>query len=931
MNVQFAHPVLLFFLWLVPAVGAWWYVVDRNRERGLDAFLSREMQTKLWPDRSRTRKGWQAGLVLAGLTLALIAAARPQWGTREETVFQRSRDLLIALDVSRSMLAPDVHPNRLQRAKYDIMDLVKELQGDRAALMAFRGKATMLCPLTTDYAFLRQALDAAGPDSAPRGETDIGDAIQKALDSFDPETGSHKAIILISDGEDLGGRALDAAAQAAARGIPIFTVGLGARDGVRIPNGTEGGYVRYQGNDVVTRLHDDALYAIATKTGGAYVPIGTAGTAGTTLGTLYRDHLRKVTARDLEETQQRRQVERYPWFLFPAFLCLTAATLLSRGRLRRRPAPPEGTPEGKKPTSAPLGKLVVVLLAMALWSVSATAQTNEAGTNAVPAPTDHGGTAVPTVSTTPPIPPGRAGARVAQLLYRRGQYAAAADAYRQAATISNPRAQRDFRFNAAVALYRDGQFQAAADLFRSIVLEERVADGAAAAGLGTALFQAAEAPGDPETDNAERRALLLTESGEAFQEAARAQAGDTLSRNNLGVVLERLPEARERARTARLMAEHGQTPPGVLAETMLTEQRALTAALMAAYTNDTPEQITQLEALAKRQENNADLWIPLKGRLLQAMAQKAGTDDPQGQLATLNAFIENTRDQMRSAAVSMKDLDPAGFNSAVVSEDAIYQMWKGVAPYESLLREDLRIQDLAIAQAATHPVNTEAKPQEMKDQQDKALELTRLFQERFAQTVPEGGTPTPTNAPPVLSTSGMAGTESAPGISAETRADILDLAAQAAVFQEGALQHLEARAMTEAIEQQRSAQDRLLKIRDRLPKPPPKPQPDQQDKPPQDQEKKQESGSGQEPQPQEAPSPEPPKEESTPETSTDAEPAQPKEAGDSEKNQAKKDGEMSERDLNHLLEKALMREREHEADKRRQRQQIPMSPNERDW
>jgi len=127
---------------------------------------------------------------------------------------QRGRDLIIALDVSRSMLAQDVHPNRLQRAKADIQDLLRELRGDRAALIAFRGKAVQLCPLTTDYAYLEQALAEVSPESAPRGETDIGDAVTKALEAFESDAGAYQAIILISDGEDLAGR-IKAAAESA--------------------------------------------------------------------------------------------------------------------------------------------------------------------------------------------------------------------------------------------------------------------------------------------------------------------------------------------------------------------------------------------------------------------------------------------------------------------------------------------------------------------------------------------------------------------------------------------------------------------------------------------------------------------------------------------------------------------------------------------
>ena len=346
MESLIANPKMLLLLWLVTGVGIWWYAAGRSRDRKLEKLISPLMLKKLRPPFSFLRFAWQVALIILGLLLCVIAAARPQWGEREETVYQRGRDLVIALDVSRSMLANDVHPNRLQRAKADIMDLIKELRGDRAALLAFRRKAILLCPLTTDYAYLRQALDAVVVDSAPRGETDIGDAIHKAMEAFESDGGSHKAIVLISDGEDLKGNAIAAARQASERGIPIFTVGLGKREGSRIPDEKESrSFARHKGEDIVTRLDNETLYEIAGETGGVYVPVGTASMTSITLGTLYRDHLRRITTQDLEETLQRKYVERFQIFLLPGIICILCGAFLSRGRLGAR-APQRGESHG---------------------------------------------------------------------------------------------------------------------------------------------------------------------------------------------------------------------------------------------------------------------------------------------------------------------------------------------------------------------------------------------------------------------------------------------------------------------------------------------------------------------------------------------------------------------------------------------------------
>ena len=298
MTILFANPWALAGAWAAPVFLLAWLAVRRKSRRAWAAHLSPELGRKLLPPESPRRSGLQAVLVAAGLLLALLAAARPQWGMREERVRPRGRDLMIALDVSRSMLAQDAHPNRLQRAKADILDLLRALQGDRAGLIAFRGKAVQVCPLTSDYAFLEQALQELSPDSAPRGATDVGDALDKALAACESDETAHQAVILISDGEDLAGRALEAADRAAARGIVVFTVGLGDAAGARIPSGAAGEFLTYQGQAVISKLQHETLQAIAERTGGVYVPVGTANVK---LDRLYSGHLSKLAAREREE------------------------------------------------------------------------------------------------------------------------------------------------------------------------------------------------------------------------------------------------------------------------------------------------------------------------------------------------------------------------------------------------------------------------------------------------------------------------------------------------------------------------------------------------------------------------------------------------------------------------------------------------------
>jgi Ca-activated chloride channel family protein len=312
----------------VPLAGLWWAFLRARREKAL-------ARITLDVPKART-SALQAALVVAGLALSLFAASRPQWGKSLERTVARSRNVVVAIDVSRSMLAQDVRPNRLERVKADVADLIDSLDGDRCALVAFRRTGVALCPLTTDRSFLRSALESLTPDSAPRGETDLGSAIRTSLDALDPAADDHNAIIMISDGGDLRGGALEAAALAKKRGIPVFTVGIGdPRNGGTIPSEDGRGVQTYEGKPVVVKLESGPLEAVAKASGGRYVPLATAGTAETTLGAIYRRFLRQVAVMEQNE-EESRLGERYQLFLVPGILMLAAGASLSRGRFAAR-------------------------------------------------------------------------------------------------------------------------------------------------------------------------------------------------------------------------------------------------------------------------------------------------------------------------------------------------------------------------------------------------------------------------------------------------------------------------------------------------------------------------------------------------------------------------------------------------------------------
>ena len=326
--MRFAFPGMLALVVLVPVAGLWWTFLRARRDKALCKITLNVPKSH--------GSSFQSAAMLSGLVLCLFAASRPQWGRTLEKTISRSRNVVVAIDVSRSMLAEDVRPNRLERAKADVADLIDSLDGDRCALVAFRRTGVAICPLTTDRGYLRGALEQMSPESAPRGETDLCAAIRASLDALDPAADDHNAVIMISDGGDLRGEALQAAALAKKRGVPIFTVGIGdPRSGASIPSEDGRGVLRHQGSEVKVKLEEAALKAIAEASSGRYVPLATAGTAETTLGAIYRRFLRQVAAKEQSE-EERRAAERYQFFLVPGILLLIIGAALSRGRFRAR-------------------------------------------------------------------------------------------------------------------------------------------------------------------------------------------------------------------------------------------------------------------------------------------------------------------------------------------------------------------------------------------------------------------------------------------------------------------------------------------------------------------------------------------------------------------------------------------------------------------
>jgi Ca-activated chloride channel family protein len=334
--MRFAALAYAHLLWLLPALLALYIYAFARKRQALAAFLDVVLTPRLVPTLSHRRQWCKALCLIGAVGCLVLALLQPQWGQEWQEVQRQGRDIMIVLDVSRSMLAEDVVPNRLARAKSDIKDLVQVLQkegGHRLGLVVFAGQASLPCPLTLDYGFFLQQLNQVGPHTVTRGGTLIGDALRKALSAFGPLANNYKDIILITDGEDHDSFPLEAAKAAAAEQVSIYTIGVGDTvSGTRVPvPGTTGQrtYVQYQGHEVLSRMQSDLLLEMARLTGGVYVP---AGTRAIELDRIYTEKIASKARRQTSMTKRERFIHRYQWFVFAGVLLLGIDMLVREGR-----------------------------------------------------------------------------------------------------------------------------------------------------------------------------------------------------------------------------------------------------------------------------------------------------------------------------------------------------------------------------------------------------------------------------------------------------------------------------------------------------------------------------------------------------------------------------------------------------------------------
>ncbi len=322
MGLQFTNPTMSVWFWVAFGLIGLIVLALVRRNTLLKRFVSANLIARLTATSSTERRIIRCSLISAALLLTTFALIDPRWGTKYKEVEQTGIDTFFVLDVSRSMLAQDVRPSRLSSAVTAINDVLDVMGSDRAGLITVSGDAALTVPLTLDYSSMKLSLDDVSPRSVNRGGTMIGDGIRLAVDSFTDDVPEHKAIIVLTDGEDMGSFPVEAASDAAAKGISVYTVGIGDVDtGARIPTTLYGqpSYVQFEGEDVWTRMNPDELKEVAQAGNGVFVP---AGTANLDLASIYSKRIATDAGKSFDSVKLEQFIPRFQWFVVPSVACL---------------------------------------------------------------------------------------------------------------------------------------------------------------------------------------------------------------------------------------------------------------------------------------------------------------------------------------------------------------------------------------------------------------------------------------------------------------------------------------------------------------------------------------------------------------------------------------------------------------------------------
>ncbi len=328
------------YLYLLPIVFIMvlaYIVFYKNRQNAIKKFVQAELMDSIVASVSKRKQKIKAIFVITALLFIIFSLVQPKWGYHWEDVERRGIDLVVAVDTSRSMLADDIKPNRLQAAKREINDLINVIDGDRVGLVAFAGTAFLQCPLTLDYGAFNLFLDDINTSLIPVGGTSFGEAIKKSMSAFSSKLKKHKAIVLITDGEDHQGNAMEMARAAKEQGIVVYTVGVGKKEGAYIKlkdgKGNETLLKDREGQVVKTRLDEVLLNKIALETGGAYTPA-----YGTQWGlaNIYTNIIGNMEEKQLGGRKIKLYENRFQIPLFIALILITLESLIGERTTKRK-------------------------------------------------------------------------------------------------------------------------------------------------------------------------------------------------------------------------------------------------------------------------------------------------------------------------------------------------------------------------------------------------------------------------------------------------------------------------------------------------------------------------------------------------------------------------------------------------------------------
>jgi Ca-activated chloride channel family protein len=325
---QFANPAYLYALILLPFLAGFYFFSNYRRRKKIARYGDPELLAQLMPEASVARMHVKFWLMFAAIALLIVLLARPQFGSKMETVKRSGIETVIALDISNSMMAQDVTPSRLEKSKKMVSKLVESFNNDKVGLIVFAGEAFTQLPITTDYISAKMFLETITPALINSQGTDIAAAIDLAMKSFTPQEGVGRAIVIITDGENHEGGAVEAAKEAASKGIQVFVLGVGSPDGSPIPVEGKNDFRKdREGNVVITRLNEEMCKEIAKAGNGIYLRVDNSNSAQKAL----QKEIDKLAKADVETqvyTEFDEQFQIIAWMVF--FLLLIEAIVLEK-------------------------------------------------------------------------------------------------------------------------------------------------------------------------------------------------------------------------------------------------------------------------------------------------------------------------------------------------------------------------------------------------------------------------------------------------------------------------------------------------------------------------------------------------------------------------------------------------------------------------